>query len=167
MSIFDVLTVATSLLVVYVITFLSIFILWYARVYSRNKILKFTQEEVKELRTKVIGLWSTDIDDYLYEIRLLIIHFDELAVGINEGLYDEAYIRMVLGHDMMRLYRIFQKMIIKDMKEAPYRPFGMSVLDELDDYLSAEQNFISLELLLKKWDRNESFYRRNGRRVGF
>ena len=127
------------ILFVYVLVFIILFGQRYLRSYSRNKLLKFTQEEVKEKRK--------EIDDLIYGRKLNLSNdssipitrvfalYNELAVGINEGIYDERYVRMVLGYEMVDFYKAYYKYIVTQSDT---------------DIVSGR--FMPLELLLKKWD---------------
>lgn len=125
----------------------------YFRSVNNNRILKFTQEEVKdkkkeigylrkntpnlEISNSVIGIyWDFEGNDQqkcLYEIFNL---YNELAVGINEGLYNELYVKMVLGNEMMSFYK----------------KYGSNLVSSIEN----DTLFMPLELLLKKWDSDES-----------
>ena len=115
--------------------------------YKRNKTLRFTQEETKQIRIEIDNFRRKEARVYQVEIHSLISHFNEIAVGINKELYDETYVRMVLGHEMMGFYREYRK-------------------DATDYVFYDEDAFLPLELLLKRWDSDKFSYRlRNNRRI--
>lgn len=104
----------------------------YIKAYTRNRMLKFTQEEVKD-KSKEISTMTSDLSTSKI-IRIFSL-YNELAVGINEGLYDELYINMVLGYDMITFYKEYYKIIAST-----------------SDMETNLRRFMPLELLLKKWD---------------
>lgn len=59
---------------------------------------------------------------------------NELAVGISEGLYDERYVHLVLGYQMLDFYKEYYGTIMRTTGE----------WDRLN-------RFMALELLLSKW----------------
>lgn len=156
-------SIITPIILIYILMFVIILGQRYLRIYSRNKTLKFTQEEIKEKKREISNLrknvtqqetsqekgkflWEFGVDEqlqYLYEVFNL---YNELAVGINEGLYDELYVKMVMGNEMMIFYKRYNNNLITSMEN--------------------DTIFMPLELLLKKWDNNEgpSYKAKNGRR---
>ncbi len=130
--------------IIYVTMFIMVYGQKYVRIYTRNKILRFTQEEVKEKRKEIDEVY-TEIqmqknshkvfdDTFLIEEKIVKIFklYNEMAVGINEGLYDEDYVKMVIGYDMMDFYKEYYRVIVYSSEQS--------------------SRFLSLELLLKKWD---------------
>lgn len=70
----------------------------------------------------------------LSDCLTILALYNELAVGINAGLYDKKYVQMVLGDQMLEFYKKYYGAII-------------SVTTELDSM----RRFMALELLLKDW----------------
>lgn len=153
-------TVFIPILLIYTLIFTLMYAQSYLRMHARNRMLKFTQEEVKEKRREIIEIYRENEilkntgRNPLYNIDKIIRIFslyNEMAVGINEGLYDELYVKMVLGYDMMDFYKNNYKVI-------------MSISDEEIN----SSRFMPLELLLKKWDSGLApSYRINKRRGYF
>jgi len=114
----------------------------YIREYNRSRVLKFAQEEVKSIRIKIDNLRIRRMSDQDAEILSLVFHFNEMAIGINEGLYDEIYVKMSLGYEMMYYYGIYRS----------HKPFQSFENMELECRLKEKEVFLPLELLLKKWD---------------
>ena len=132
----------------------------YFRIYTKNKMLKFTQEEVKEKRKEVSAMMDEILiehtknmsrDDAYYAFTPIVQIFsiyNELAVGINEGLYDELYIKMVLGYEMIDFYKNYYEKIVSTLGAE-----------------NISNRFMPLELLLKRWDSdNAPSYRLKNRR---
>lgn len=144
-------TLFLPILIVYLFFFVILFGQKYMREYMRNKTLRFTQEEVKDKRkeiAEILGKEETFINNSILkqadetQIRKIIKVFslyNELAVGINEGLYDELYVKMVLGFEMTNFYKDY---------------YSTTVLTVSSEKFSSY--FMPLELLLKKWDSDES-----------
>lgn len=89
-----------------------------------------------EILTETIN--PKDIDKRIPRIRVdclsVLALCNELAVGINEGLYDEKYIRLVLGYKMLDFYKKYYVTLFHKTGE----------WDRLNQ-------FMALELLLSKW----------------
>lgn len=143
--------IITPLLLMYIFIFIFMYGQRYLRTYSRNKMLKFTQEEVKEKRKEIATImqgiqepkervipWEKQ-DYYADGVIKIFSLYNEIAVGINEGLYDELYVKMVMGYEMMDFYKYNYKIVV-------------STLDT-DKNLS---RFMPLELLLKRWDSGDA-----------
>jgi len=137
------------IILLYIFIFIMMFGQKYIRTYTRNKILKFTQEEVKEKRKEIADIFDKMQfvnDDYKFwqkehynSIIKIFSLYNELAVGINEGLYDELYIKMVMGYDMTLFYKYNYKMVVSTA-----------------DMDISSTRFMPLELLLKKWDSGDA-----------
>lgn len=163
MHYYDLLNLITPILLIYILLFVVLLGQKYLRVYNRNKVLKFTQEEIKEKKREIKNLEKIilqqdafqhnknnlrnfDVNEqltYIYEVFNL---YNELAVGINEGLYDELYVKMVMGIEMIGFYK--------------------NNYNKINSSIENNTIFMPLELLLKKWDSNEgpSYQFRNNRR---
>lgn len=128
-------TFILPLIVLYLFMFIVLLGQRYIKAYTRNRMLKFTQEEVKD-KSKEISTMTSDLS-YSNIIRIFSL-YNELAVGINEGLYDELYINMVLGYDMITFYKKHYRVVA-----------SASDMETMETNLS---RFMPLELLLKKWD---------------
>lgn len=74
-------------------------------------------------------------------IRVLSL-YNELAAGINEGIYDEKYIRILLGNEMKHFYKNYYSKLRYFYNRHIY----------IEDIDIRYHSFLSLELLLKKWD---------------
>lgn len=137
--------------VLYISMIILLFLQRYIKINARNKVLQFTQEEIKEKKktiTKLFQNYKESNYKELSNIYEILDLYNELAVGINEGLYDELYVKMVLGHSMINIYKKYYDEVISLQ------------LDFEDDTL-----FMPLELLLKKWGSNDGpSYRFNYRR---
>lgn len=125
-------TFILPLIVLYLFMFIVLLGQRYIRAYTRNRILKFTQEEVKDKSKEISAMTS---DPSPFNIIRVFSLYNELAVGINEGLYDELYINMVLGYDMITFYKKYYRIVAS--------------ASDMETNLS---RFMPLELLLKKWD---------------
>lgn len=166
MRIYEMMNLMGSIITPITLLYIFLFLLSYGRkylgTYSKNKTLMFTQAEVKELQKEISHLTRTieaNIQEYnepekisaesMIFIERLFSLYNELAVGINVELYDELYIRMVLGYEMINFYKKYYKAIV----------FGSN----FEDILS---RFMPLELLLKKWDSEDSidYYFKHHRR---
>lgn len=142
------------ILVLYMFVFMLFYTRKYIRLYARGKVLRFTQEEVKERKKEILKIvellvkssveknipWQKDLNRERAVYELFSI-YNEFAVGINEGIYDEVYIRMVCGHEMIMYYKRYYNEIYS-----------------FSDDFQQEILFMPLELLLKKWDDNKSAY---------
>lgn len=139
-------TLITPIMLLYIFLFLMMFGRKYLRTYNRNKTLAFTQEEIKDRRKEIssimneINIASLENPSCLpiRQIERISYLYNELAVGINEGLYDELYIRMVLGYEMIDFYKKYYKAIM-------FTP----------DNEDLSSRFMPFELLLKRWDKND------------
>lgn len=141
----------TSILLMYILIFIVLYGQRYLRTYTRNKVLKFTQEEVKEKRKEIATIMKEidvpkervipwDNQGYFADSVIKIFSlYNEIAVGINEGLYDELYIKMVMGYEMMDFYKYNYKIVV-------------STLDTDRDL----SRFMPLELILKRWDSGDA-----------
>lgn len=155
-------SIITPITLLYIFLFLLSYGRKYLRTYSRNKTLMFTQAEVKELQKEISYLTQT-IESGMQErnkserivgksmifIERLFSLYNELAVGISVELYDELYVRMVLGYEMICFYKKYYKTIAFD--------------SNIEDRSS---RFMPLELLLKKWDSEDNidYYFKHHRR---
>lgn len=121
----------------------------YLRIYSKDKKLKFTQEEVRQRRKDIAELkknlteqeflsksepfpWEIEGDlqlQYIFEVFNL---YNELAVGISAGIYDELYIKMAMGNQMIAYYKKYYHRLMGSFHKDTF--------------------FMPLELLLKRWD---------------
>lgn len=123
----------------------------FLKIYYRNKTLKFTQKEVKEKQQKIDNITNElnsmeencrkprDVSkNYINTIVKVLYLYNELAVGIKEGLYDELYIKMILGFDMIDFYKRYYNLVAS--------------VPRTEKKIS---RFMPLELLLKKWDTDE------------
>ena len=148
--------IVTPLTLLYIFIFLFSFGKKYLRIYNRNKILMFTHEQVKEKQKEISKIYSEMEDQYHCDdnitreesiiifsdkIEKLFTLYNEIAIGINVGLYDELYVQMVLGNEMFDFYKRFYRDFI-DLSERK---------NDLDQ-------FMPLEYLLKKWDSDKSIY---------
>ena len=124
------------------------------RTYSRSQCLKFTQGEVKEKRKEVETLRTqliekkfryeaTDIirfnefnnefnNAYLQIINNIFYIYNDLIIGIYEGLFDERYVKMTIGQEILMFYKMYGKIIASNEKK--------------------EGQCMALEMMLKKWD---------------
>lgn len=140
-------TLITPITLLYILLFLIVFGRMYLKTYNRNRLLVFTQEEIKDRRKEISSLmedirstnFQTSDSLLIRQIERISYLYNELAVGINEGLYDELYIRMVLGYEMIDFYKKYYKTIA-------FTPDN--------DGLSSR--FMPLELLLKRWDKSDT-----------
>lgn len=140
----------------YILLFIIILASRYLKAYNRNKTLVFTQDAIAQKRKdidvaieKMIASFDGDrshgdLSEQII-IRILSI-YNELAIGINEGIYDELYVKMALGYDMIDFYK----------------RYGYGINHSIENPLI---RFLPLELLLKRWDSDEApSYRMNKRR---
>lgn len=145
-------TLIIPLLALYLLLFLSVHSRRYFRLFIRNKIIVFTQREIKEIRSEIDSICcksglklqkedNTFSEDQKTAITKIFSLYNEIAVGITAGLYDERYVQIVLGYEMLDFYNDFYKMIV----------FSSNVHIErwVDRYRP-------LELLLRKWNRNDA-----------
>lgn len=139
-------TLITPITLLYIFIFLAIFGRRYLRTYTRNKTLVFTQEEIKDRRKEILSIMNdirfsdlhTPDNSTIRRIERISYLLNELAVGINVGLYDELYVRMVLGYEMIDFYKKYYRAIV-------FKP----------DNEDLSSRFMPLELLLKRWDKND------------
>lgn len=158
----------TSVFILYAILIVLFYTTRYVRTYTYNKRLIFTRDSIKELRK--------EIDDVLYrhgdydflskgqylddsislnpmskgkQIEIVMSLYNELAVGINEGLYDELYVKIIIGRQMTVFYKKFYKTIMENNTKGD------------------ESLYIPLELLLRKWDSKDAPTYREKNRRGF
>ena len=163
MPIYEMMSLMGSIITL--ITLLYIFLSYgrkYLRTYSKNKTLMFTQAEVKELQREISKLTQiiessmqernkseTIVGESMIFIERLFSLYNELAVGISVELYDELYVRMVLGYEMICFYKKYYKTIAFD-----------------SNIENRSSRFMPLELLLKKWDSEDNidYYLKHHRR---
>jgi len=69
--------------------------------------------------------------------------FERLALGVNQGIYDEEIIKSSIGHTMIDIYTIFKEFIY-------FTRVGHS-----------EEIYIELEKLMYKWEKDIIFYQSN------
>lgn len=146
-------------ILIYILMFIILIASRYLKAYTKNKRLIFTQEAITQKRKEIdIAIEKLDTsfegNRFLNEtsgqveatiIRILSI-YNEFAIGINEGIYDELYVKMTLGYDMIDFYK----------------RYGYGINHAIENPLS---RFLPLELLLKRWDSDEApSYRINKRR---
>ena len=140
--------------ILYVIMLAYILIRRGIRTYSRSQCLKFTQGEVKEKRKEVETLRTqliekkfryeaTDIirfnefnnefnNAYLQIINNIFYIYNDLIIGIYEGLFDERYVKMTIGQEILMFYKKYGKFLASNEKR--------------------EDKCMALEMMLKKWD---------------
>nr|DAE86076.1 MAG TPA: protein of unknown function DUF4760 [Caudoviricetes sp.] len=140
----------------YIFIFIVLYGHKYLKSYERNRILIFTQTELKEKMKEIHYItqkthfnkqhfsYSNDFDQHdhaIDEVLYIMSLYNELAVGIHENLYNENYIKMVIGYDMMKFYQEFYP----------------NVLKSYDIYTA---KFFHLELLLNSWynDTDKRYY---------
>ena len=146
---FNLIEVLQSVVVMYISLLFFIVVQKHIRAERLYKKLKFTKEDVTERRKEIVLLMNeihatedqVDCnykiireDAYRNNVVKVLSLYVELAVGINEGIYDEKYIKIVLGTDMMDFYKKYYEHFNHYEIERVYR------------------NFMCLEHLLKKWD---------------
>lgn len=128
-----------SMISLLVFSLLSMIMLKLLRSSIHNKTLILTQKEVQEIRRIITNKTkSLDMDrnknEQIRTIIEILSLYNELSIGIGERLYDEKYVRVSIGYEMMDFYKNNYHYIMRsDPDIASYR-------------------FLSLELLLKKWD---------------
>lgn len=150
-------------LVLYIMLFFILFGKRYLRMYDTEKRLKFTQEEVKDRRKEVLILKDKILELDLspgkmdvgnvcrakyqdYIIRTFSI-YNELVVGIYTGIYDENYIKMAIGTEMLDFYKMYANILVNNES---YR----------------NERFMALEMLLKEWEKEGfSVVRKSRRRM--
>ena len=135
---------------IYILILIILFASRYLKAYTKNKRLIFTQEAITQKRKEIdiaIEKITPSIEEKMSHvknsvqmeatiIRVLSI-YNEFAIGINEGIYDELYVKMALGYDMIDFYK----------------RYGYGINHSVENPLS---RFLPLELLLKRWDSNEA-----------
>lgn len=119
-----------------------------------HKKLIFTKENVAEkkreinlLIERISALEQDEKHSQVYEKRCndivkVLLLYNELAAGINEGFYDETYIRITLEYDMIDFYKKYYSQIHRYCRH-----------HEKWDITTNYRVFMPLELLLKKWDK--------------
>lgn len=152
----------SNLIYPFSIIYISMIILILVQRYIRNqnnyKKLEFTKEDVNERRREIAPLIKRineiEAQDYIEiksksgkaemynNIMRVLTLYNELAAGINEGIYDEKYIRILLGYEMKHFYKNYYSKLHYSHNRHIY----------IEDIDSRYHNFLSLELLLKKWD---------------
>ena len=148
-SVFDMVSLIIPLIAVYLL-FCVIFLgIRYLKIYSKDKKLKFTQEEIRQRRKDITELkkniaeqeilgksenfpWEFEGNAQLQYVFEVFNLYNELAVGINSGIYDELYIKMVMGNQIMIFYKKYYQRLMSSF--------------DIDTF------FMPLELLLKRWD---------------
>lgn len=147
MELIHILTIIYAIMIVYFLMQRGI------RTYSRNQCLKFTQGELKEKRKEVETLqamlrkegWFSPIDnneitkftnENLKIINNIFYIYNDLIIGIYEGLFDERYVKMTIGQEIFKFYKTYGRIIAKNEK--------------------IESQFMAIEMMLKKWD-NEGY----------
>ncbi len=155
LNIYELVSLTISLLSVYLIFFIIIWGNRYLKVYSKNKKLKFTQEEIRQRRKEIADLkkniaeqemlcsrenfpWEFEGNTQLQYIFEVFSLYNELAVGINAGIYDELYIKMVMGNQISVFYKKYYHRLMATFNKDTF--------------------FMPLELLLKRWDEEGSTY---------
>lgn len=146
----EMMSFAMQLILIYSLMFIILLGRRYLRSYQKIQKLKFTREEVKEVRLEIAPLkkiykeikprsfydyFDEEIPDYVIDESIECVEdilriYNDLAFGIREGLFDESYIRNALGADMMYFYTEYDSLI-----NISYR----------------QSSFIPLEFLLKSW----------------
>lgn len=146
-------------ILLYILLFIIILASRYLKAYNRNKTLVLTQDAIAQKRKdidvaieKMIASFDGDrshggLSEHEEAIIIRILSlYNELAIGINEGIYDELYVKMTLGYDMIDFYK----------------RYGYGISHSIENPLI---RFLPLELLLKRWDSEETpSYRMNKRR---
>ena len=105
----------------------------------RSQRLKFTQAEVKERRREIERLW-TEIETHKYQsislslpaINSIFSIYNDLIIGIYEGLFDERYVKMTIGHEILTFYQEYGRRI--------------------GSYENKTGKSMAMEMMLKKWD---------------
>lgn len=158
-GIYDLMQFLSSFLVIYLILVIFIFLRQYLKSYRYNKRLIFTRDSLKELKQQIDDITDmscmnriemADPYDNLpkRDAEKILSLYNEYAIGINEGLYDELYIKLIMGKQMTSFYKRFNRAIMEDNQ----------IFDD-------DSQYIPLELLLKRWDSNEApVYRVKNRR---
>lgn len=139
--------------ILYVIMFAAILIRRGIRTYSRSQCLKFTQGEVKEKRREVetlramlnkevfysaiedinkINGFNVEFNNNLQIIDNIFYIYNDLIIGIYEGLFDERYVKMTIGQEILMFYKKYGKFLASNEKR--------------------EDKCMALEMMLKKWD---------------
>lgn len=146
---YEMLNILNIIIVPFTLMYFCLFVVMlgrkYLRLNSHNKVLRFTQEELKGVRSDIDrfnmciqrqrNASQDDADSLHYEIVHILSVYNELAIGIQEGLYDESYIRMTIGFDMIDFYKTYYKYFMDEIK-------------------INEERYMYLGLLLKRWDTN-------------
>lgn len=148
----EIIYLLTTLMTPVLLLYAFVIVLTYGKRYLKsnhwNKVLQFTQGEVKDKQREINSLedsllmseenkfWHTSQTSEVV-LRIFTL-YNELAVGIGTGLYDEDYVRMVMGYDMKMFYK------------ENYAIIHETTADKFPT------RFITLELLLKDWDEKEA-----------
>lgn len=114
------------------------------RDYFRSQRLKFTQAEVKDRRKEIENLQSEISDNHMDPsvIKSIFYNYNDLIIGIYEGLFDEHYVKMTIGYEILMFYQ----------------KYGTTIAS----YVNKESESLALEMMLKKWDR-EGFMLNTGK----
>jgi hypothetical protein len=145
----ELISLLLSFISVYLLLFVVLICNRYLRIYSKDKKLKFTQEEVRQRRKDIAELkknlteqeflskselfpWEFEGDSQLQYIFEVFNLYNELAVGISAGIYDELYIKIAMGNQMIVFYKKYYHMLMESFRKDTF--------------------FMPLELLLKRWD---------------
>lgn len=138
-------TIIMPFTLLYGIMFLVLFAQKYLREYRRNKRLLFTQSEIKDKKNEInLIIISTEkgdnIDNIIINTKELLSIFsiyNEIAVGINEGIYDETYTKLTIGYEMISFYKK-NRFVVSQEKEVEM------------------QRFLPLEILLERWSNSDN-----------
>jgi len=154
-DVFDFISLVIPLIAVYLL-FCVIFLgIRYLKIYSKDKKLKFTQEEIRQRRKDIADLkkniseqeilgksenfpWEFEGNSQLQYVFEVFTLYNELAVGISAGIYDELYIKMVMGNQIMIFYKKYYHRLMSSFHKDTF--------------------FMPLELLLKRWDEEGNTY---------
>lgn len=122
-----------------------------------QKKLTVTRQEVKSILEEINNIscnngvvtmdnvpWHNKYAENSEALYGILWRYNELAIGINMGIYDELYVKLTLKHQMMNFYKKHYHKLLINL--------------ERDTYIDPYTNFIYLELLLKKWDTENSSY---------
>ena len=159
-EIVEILKVFTYFLVVYILVLVLHYLNKYYKAYTYNKRLTFTRDSIKDLKSEIRDV-LIDAEKHYHEEQehrnlkqehgnlkqehrnlmdvsapMILSLYNEFAVGVNEGLYDELYVKTVIGREMRYYYKMYYKNTID--------------INEYDNYL------IPLALLLKRWEGDDA-----------
>ena len=137
-------TYAMLLAVTFALVMIAIILIKDAiREYFRNQRLKFTQAEVKERRREIEKLKTefinkehhiTNLDqDHASLLKSIFYIYNDLIIGIYEGLFDERFVKMTLGREILEFYKKY--------------------VSEIALSNNVEWESMAIEMMLSKWDR--------------